>query len=163
MPPQKSCILYRQDRLTTMPVLESRLKGLPCCLPGKTVTYVDDALQQLESKRGAQIALQGRDDEVELLLHHMGELHAVHLLQDKIDQGIITGLTKKGSNLNSLSSLNELVMPTFSRNMSWVVANSWFSISRRTRRIGQSRGVLTVLVEDGVAAHGHYEKLRDHI
>lgn len=56
-------------------------------------------------------------NKIQLLLLDMGELNAIDLLQYTvmIECGL---LTKNGVYLNSLSSLNEFVMPTRSKNMS---------------------------------------------
>ena len=99
----------------------------------------------------------------------MSELDAVDLL--RIDNYINIFekvlLTKNGQYLYSLSSLKELVIPTLSKNMSWVVVSLQFSISRRTKLYTncekkESKG-LTIFVKDGVTSHGHNEKLRNHL
>ncbi len=47
-------------------------------------TYIDDVLEELQGQRRAEVALEGSDHEVELLLHHVGELDAVHLLASRL-------------------------------------------------------------------------------
>ena len=122
------------------------------------LTYVDDALQQLQSQRGTQVALETGDDKVELLLLEVCKLDAIYLLgkvyfSGTYEKWLVAVLVVIVERVRDADLLQEHVLSGREAAVLHLEADC----------MGHCGGSLTVFVQDRVPSHGNDEELRNHV